>query len=97
MQLRNNNNSRINNINSRPISAAFRHPYTSSRPKETIPPIINTMPNNPKLVKNIGLNIDKEQLNESNVQNAKVFLILFVKHLVIILHIYAIYVLIQIF
>ena len=65
----NNNQSNIKSpINSRPISAAFRHPYTSSRPKDTIPPIINTMPNNPKLIKNIGLNIDKEQLNESNVQ-----------------------------
>ena len=65
----NNNQSNIKSpINSRPISAAFRHPYTSSRPKDTIPPIINTMPNNPKLIKNIGLNIDKEQLSESNVQ-----------------------------
>ena len=69
MDLNNNNNSRINNgINSRPISAAVRHPYTSSKPMETMPPIINTMPNNPKLLKCKGNNIEKEKLYESTVQ-----------------------------
>jgi len=65
----NNNNSRINvGFNNRPTSAAFRHPYTSSKPTETMPPIINTMPNNPKLLKCKGNNIEKEKLYESTVQ-----------------------------
>ena len=68
MDLNNNNNSRINNINSRPISAAVRHPYISSQPIQTMPPIINTMPNNPKLLKCKGNNIGHEKLYESNVQ-----------------------------
>ena len=68
MDLNNNNNSRINNINSRPISAAVRHPYTSSQPVQTMPPIINTMPNNPKLLNCKGNKIEKEKLYESNVQ-----------------------------
>ena len=68
MDLNNNNNSRINNINSRPISAAVRHPYISSQPIQTMPPIINTMPNNPKLLKCKGNNIEHEKLYESNVQ-----------------------------
>ena len=61
MDLNNNNNSRINNINSRPISAAVRHPYTSSQPVQIMPPIINTMPNNPKLLNCKGNKIEKEK------------------------------------
>ncbi len=59
-----NNNSRINNINSLPISAAVRQPYTSSQPVQTMLSIINTTPNNPKLLNCKGNKIEKEKLYE---------------------------------